>query len=109
LLLELWKPAAPELQAVVDTDRARARASVAQALYRRRIADYCEEHRKDEADLTKDVKAEILARATAMYEEFLAGVVGRKVALDKALFEPPIPGTTAASAVSSDSDLGEAE
>lgn len=95
LLLELWKPVAPELQAVVDEDRTRARAAVAQALYRRRLAAHCEENRIDEANLTKEVKGDILAKSKSMYEEFLAAVVGRKVALDKALFELSTPGSIA--------------
>jgi hypothetical protein len=95
LLLELWKPAAPELQAVVEEDRARARAAVAQALYRRRLAAHCEENRIDEANLTKEVKADILAKSKSMYEEFLAAVVGRKTVIDKALFELSTPGSTA--------------
>ena len=94
-LLELWKPVAPELQAVVEEDRARARAAVAQALYRRRLAAHCEENRIDEANLTKEVKGDILAKSKSMYEEFLAAVVGRKVALDKALFELSTPGSAA--------------
>ena len=87
LLLELWKPAAAELRAVVDGDRTRARSSVAHSLYRRRLAAYCQDNRLDEASLTSEVKAEILAKARAMYEEFLAAIVGKKVTLDKALFE----------------------
>ena len=110
LLLELWKPAAPELQAVVDTDRNRARAAVAQSLYRRRVVAYCEENRIDEVSLDKDVRSEILTKAKSMYESFLAAVVGRKVYLDKALFESPTPGTSAETAVgAADSDLGESE
>ena len=96
LLLELWKPASPELQAVVNTDRGSARAAVAQSLYRRRIAAHCEENRIDEANLTKEVKADILVKAKSMYEEFLAAVVGRKVLLDKTLFESLTPGSVAA-------------
>lgn len=95
LLLELWKPVAPELQAVVDEDRTRARAAVAQALYRRRLAAHCEENRIDEANLTKEVKGDILAKSKSMYEEFLAAVVGRKFAIDKALFELSTPGSIA--------------
>jgi hypothetical protein len=102
LLLELWKPAAPELQKVVDVDRASARTDVAQALYRRRLKAYCEENRIDEADLTKGVKSEIMAKAKSMYEEFLSGVAGRKVVLDRALFEPPTPGGTAPPAMATD-------
>ena len=37
-----------------------------------------------------------------MYEDFLTGVGGRKVALDKALFEPPTPGSTAAQPVATE-------
>ncbi len=96
LLLELWKPAVSELQSVVDEDRNRARASVAQSLYRRRLASYCEENRIDETNLTKEVKAEILTKSKSMYEAFLAAVVGRKVTIDKSSFELSIPGTTAA-------------
>jgi hypothetical protein len=92
LLLELWKPTAPQLQAIVSEDLTNARAAVAQSLYRRRLAAHCEENRIDEADLTKGVKTEILVRAKSMYEEFLAAVVGRKVSLDKHLFEPSTPG-----------------
>jgi len=95
LLLELWKPMAPELQAVIGEDRTRARAAVAQALYRRRLAAYCEENRIDEANLTKEVKGDILAKSKSMYEEFLAAVVGRKVTIDKALFESSTPGSIA--------------
>jgi hypothetical protein len=110
LILELWKPAAPELQKVVELDRANARAEVAQALYRRRLKAYCEENRIDEVDLSKDVKAEILAKANSMYEEFLTGVAGRKVLLDKGLFEPTTLGSAATSAADeTESDMGETE
>lgn len=93
LLLELWKPAAPELRQVVDTDRNNARTEVAQALYRRRLRAHCEENRVDDADLTKEVKAEILAKAKSMYEEFLAAVAGHKVRLDRAMFDAPALGS----------------
>ena len=98
------------MQVPTNADRAKARAAVAQSLYRRRLAAYCEENRVDEGTLTKEVKADILAKAKYMYEEFLTAVVGRKVHLDKALFESPTPGSVAASTeVGADSDLGDAE
>jgi hypothetical protein len=71
-------------------------------VYRRRLKAYCEENRIDEADLTKGVKSEIMAKAKSMYEEFLSGVAGRKVVLDRALFEPPTPGGTAPPAMATD-------
>jgi len=108
LLLELWKPTDPALQGIVDTDRASARASVAQSLYRRRLAAYCEENRLDEVDLSKEVRTDILAKAKSMYEDFLSGVVGRKVHLDKTLFESPAPGSQAVVAASF-TDSGEDE
>ena len=104
LLLELWKPTTAELKAVVDGDRIRARSAVARALYRRRLASYCEDNRIDEISLTLEVKAEILAKAQAMYEEFLATVVGKKVPLDKALFEQ-----SSLSTETSTNDVGEDE
>ena len=108
LLLELWKPTSQELQVVVDADRTSARAAVAQSLYRRRLAAHCEENRIDEASLTKEIKADILAKAKSMYEEFLAAVVGRKVSLEKALFDSTTPGRSAVSAeLSADIDAGE--
>jgi hypothetical protein len=109
LMLELWRPAAPELQAVIDTDRANARAAVAQSLFRRRLAAYCEENRIDEANLTGEIKADILAKAKSMYEAFLEAVVRRKVHLDKALFESHTPGSAAAPAANIESDSGETE
>lgn len=93
LLLELWKPTGAELKAFVDEDRKRGREAVAQSLYRRRLGAYCIENRIAESDLAPEVKAEILAKAKSMYEEFLASVVGRKVTLDKAMFELATPGT----------------
>lgn len=92
LLVELWKPTSPELCAVIDEDRTRARAAVAQSLYRRRLSAYCEENRVAEVDLTNEVKADILAKSKSMYEEFLAPVVGRRVSVDKTLFELSTPG-----------------
>ena len=91
LILELWKSAAPELKALIDEDRARARSAVAQSLYRRRLAAHCLENRVDEADLTKEVKTEVLAKSKAMYEEFLSAVIGKKTNLDKSLFELSTP------------------
>jgi hypothetical protein len=87
MILELWKPTAPELQIVIDTDRTQARAAVAQSLYRRRLAVYCEENRVDPAALSAEVKSEILSRSKDMYEGFLATVVGKKVSLDRKMFE----------------------
>ncbi len=108
LLLELWRPAAVELQKIVDADRASARAAVAQSLYRRRLAAYCEENRVEESDLTKEVKGDILAKSKSMYEDFLARIVGNRVSLEKALFESVTSGSTMAS-VSVESDVGESE
>ncbi len=64
---------------------------MAQSLYRRRLAAYCLENRVDEADLTKEVKTEVLAKSKAMYEEFLSAVIGKKTNLDKSLFELSTP------------------
>jgi hypothetical protein len=91
LILELWKPSAPELKEVVDQDRARARGQVAQALYRRRLKTYCEENRIEEASLTKEVRSDILAKSKGMYEEFLGAVVRKKVSLDASLFDLTAP------------------
>lgn len=98
LLLELWKPAAAELKAVVEGDRTRARSAVAHSLYRRRLAAYCQDNRVDESSLTAEVKAEILAKAKAMYEEFLTAIAGKKVSLDKSQFELSTPGSEASAA-----------
>jgi hypothetical protein len=102
LLLELWKPKEVALQAVVDTDRDSARAAVAQSLYRRRLAAHCEEHRVDETTLPIEVKSVILAKSKSMYEEFLQAVAGRKVQLEKTLFELPVPGTDIAKTANAD-------
>ncbi|MBB3182292.1 DNA sulfur modification protein DndB [Variovorax sp. Sphag1AA] len=91
LLLELWKPSAPELRTVVDEDKARARSAVAQSLYRRRLVTYCQDNRIDEASLTTEVKVEILAKVKSMYEDFLSAISGRKTGLDKSLFELSAP------------------
>lgn len=96
LLLEVWKPSAPALKALTDEDRARARAGVAQSLFRRRLAAYCLENRVEEADLTKEVKAEVLAKSKTMYEEFLSALIGKKAVLDKSLFELSTPVTAVA-------------
>lgn len=92
LILELWKPSSPWLEVILDADRTRGRAAVAQSLYRRRLAAHCEENRIDEASLPKTEKAEILAKSKSMYDEFLTGVLGRKTSLDKSLFTS-LPGT----------------
>ncbi|MDC6168389.1 DNA sulfur modification protein DndB [Paucibacter sp. XJ19-41] len=104
LLLELWKPAAAELKAVVDGDRTRARSAVAHSLYRRRLAAYCQDNRVDEASLTAEVKAEILAKAKAMYEEFLTAIAGKKVPLDKSLFELSSPSTDSSAVDAAEED-----
>jgi hypothetical protein len=104
LILELWKPTAPELKALIDEDRARARIGVAQSLFRRRLAAYCLENRVEEVDLTKEVKAEVLAKSKAMYEEFLSAVIGRKTTLDKSLFELSAPVTAVIDAESAEDD-----
>lgn len=98
LLLELWKPTAPELKALVDEDRTRARSAVAQSLFRRRLVTYCQDNRIDEASLPKEIKAEILAKSKEMYEEFLSALVGKKTTLDKSLFELSAPVTEVAAA-----------
>lgn len=95
LVLELWKPSVPELKKLVDADRIRARTSVAQSLYRRRLVTYCQENRIEEASLNKEVKAEILIKSKAMYEEFLGAIFGKKTNLDKAIFVSSTPVTEA--------------
>ncbi|MFT3856559.1 MAG: hypothetical protein QM742_03270 [Aquabacterium sp.] len=105
LILELWKSATPELKALIEEDRARARSAVAQSLYRRKLAAYCLENRVDEADLTKEVKAEVLGKSKAMYEEFLSAIIGKKTTLDKSLLELSTPGPEVAAIEPTDDDL----
>ena len=93
VLLELWKPTEPALKAVIEEDRAQARLAVAQSLYRRRLAGYCQDNRIEEESLTKEIKAEILMKSKTMYEEFLGAVIGKKITLDKSLFELSALGT----------------
>lgn len=92
LLLELWKPTSPEVCQVIDEDRTKARVAVAQSLVRRRLAAFCEENRVSDADLSAEKKTEIRDKAKSMYEEFLSGVIGRKITLPPALFELTLPG-----------------
>lgn len=93
LVLELWKPSASKLKELIDEDRIHARNSVAQSLYRRRLVTHCQENRIDEASLTKEVKAEILVKSKAMYEEFISAILGKKTTLDKAIFVSSAPVT----------------
>ena len=104
MLLELWKPTTPELQTVIDADRTQARAAVAQSLYRRRLAAYCEENRVDAATLTAAVKSDILTRSKDMHEGFLAAVVGKKVPLDRKMFEGNNQREAAPSATATDGE-----
>jgi len=104
LVLELWKPDTPELKALIDEDRTRARSAVAQSLYRRRLATFCQENRIDEASLNKEVKAEILVKSKTMYEAFLGAIVGRKTNLDDALFELHTPVTVVPEIEASEED-----
>ncbi len=92
LLLELWKPTDEGLKTLIDKDRADCRAAVAQSLMRRRVADYCNENRKTEAELDEKTRSEIRSKAKENLEEFLAAVQGKKVALAASLFDPT-PGT----------------
>jgi hypothetical protein len=110
LLLELWEPSVPELKLQIDADRAKARAAVAQSLFRRRLLEHCVENRIDEANLAKEAKAEILAKAKAMYEEFLTALVGRRAQLDKAMFDSPAPSSVPLKAAAvGEGELGESE
>jgi hypothetical protein len=89
LLLELWRPSSPKVAEIVDADRATGRASVAHALYKRRLNAFCEENRTAEIEVPKEVLAEILNRSKSMFEEFLAALVKKKVVLDPTLFVHP--------------------
>lgn len=93
LLLELWKPKDPRLKEFIETDRIRARNSVAQLLYRRRLTSYCQENRIDELSLIQEVKDAILGKSKEMYEEFLSSVIGKKTTLDQAMFLSSAPMT----------------
>lgn len=87
-----------------EVDRTRARSAVAHSLYRRRLAAYCQDNRVDEASLTAEIKDEILAKAKAMYEEFLTAIAGKKVSLDKSQFELSTPGSEASAAETAEED-----
>lgn len=69
-----------------------------------RVAAYCQDNRVDEASLTAEVKAEILAKAKAMYEEFLTAIAGKKVPLDKSLFELSSPSTDSSAVDAAEED-----
>jgi hypothetical protein len=94
LLLELWKPSNEKLRAMVDADRANARAAVAHSLYRRRMNTYCDENRISDIEVSKETQAEILAKSKMMFEEFLASVVRCKVKLDVTMFEQSSRGSS---------------
>jgi len=91
LIVELWTPDNEALLGFVEEDRKRCRQMVAQGLYQRRLRLYCEENRVTESDIDKVVKRDILAKARAMYEEFLHAVLGKKVSLTNDLFEASTP------------------
>jgi hypothetical protein len=64
---------------------------------RRRIGEYCTENRQTEADLDSATRNAIRNKAKANFEEFLSNVVGRKVSLPTAIFDPA-PGSTSTEA-----------
>lgn len=87
-------------------DRADCRVAVAQSLMRRRVADYCNENRRTEAELDDKTRAEIRNKAKANYEEFLTALIGRKVSLDASIFDPT-PGAPTLDAAASAEEAGE--
>jgi len=96
LLIELWNSGNDQIRAMLEVDRANARAQVARALYQRRLRAHCEEHRMVEVDLSAAIKSDILSKSKSMFEEFLSGMVGKKVMLDLKLFASALPAPTPA-------------
>ncbi|MGK8171065.1 hypothetical protein [Pseudomonas aeruginosa] len=88
LILELWMPADKGVKALIQGDRDNCRRAVAQSLMRRQVAEYCEEHRITDVELDDNTRIAIRDKAKASYEEFLAGVVGKKVNLQASMFDP---------------------
>lgn len=86
ILLEIWKTSDEKLASLISNDCMVARKHVSQALLRRRISDYCIEHRITEEELTKEAIAEIQGRTKSMYESFLQNLKGEAVILDEAMF-----------------------
>jgi hypothetical protein len=84
LLLELWKPTQDSVSVFVDADRKKARTAIAASLYKRRVADFCNEQRRDEANLTAQEKQELLNKCKAHVEAFITPVYGKKVTLPDA-------------------------
>jgi hypothetical protein len=60
LILEIWKPTHPALEAVVSNERTECRAEVFSALYDHYETAFCRDHQKLKDELTKDERKEIL-------------------------------------------------
>jgi len=88
LILELWRSTDEGVKGLVDQDRDHCRQAVAQSLMRRQVAEYCDEHRISDVDLADDARAAIRDKAKASYQEFLNGVVRKKVTLPILMFDP---------------------
>ncbi|WP_422402998.1 hypothetical protein [Pseudomonas sp. GZD-209] len=90
LILEIWKTKKPELSRLIEMDKKACRASVAQALVKRLVADYCKEHRITDVELSEVTRKELQERARVNYEEFLQFFDGKKFSLDSDLFAPTV-------------------
>ena len=88
LILELWKPTNEGLRGLIESDRENCRRSVAQSLMRRQVAEYCDEHRMTDVELDDTTRTTIRDKSKASYEEFLAGVVRKKINLPVSIFDP---------------------
>lgn len=87
MIIELWKPSDDSLKSVIEQDRDACRNSVAQLLVRRKISEFCREHRVLETDLEASKKSEIISLAKSNFEEFLGCLHGgRKVHLRSEIF-----------------------
>lgn len=88
LILELWKSSDEGIKELINQDREICRHAVAQSLMRRQVADYCDENRISDVDLPEDARVAIRDKAQASYQEFLTGIVRKKVTLAARMFDP---------------------
>src|SRR5262249_38648492 len=75
IFLELWEPTDPIIKEIRHAELDLCRNQAFRSLYKKKMSEYCVEHRKSEEELAKEDWSEVFKRTYAGFDGFLSHLV----------------------------------
>jgi hypothetical protein len=107
LLLEIWHPTHPALQAILGEERSECRAEVFAALHDHYETAFCRENQKAKDELSKDERKAIFTQAFDTYAGLIRNI--STDALDRKAMREALSQVPAAAATEADAEIDDEE